>query len=297
MQDQLRIIAALMLLASPASASGAQASGARVAPAPAEAGSIRGEWRFVRATVAPWVKDTRVANPNSKHWIGRTIRFDANRVVGPGALGCAHATYTPSSFDADALFQGNLPAPAKASAEALGLVKMPVPGTSLDCDSGLFEYHRADATTALVALDNVIWTLDRSPGAFAPDTSPAGVVQRLLEQHFSTSMGFDASTVRGKTPWLSDALRARIARYLAKPSSPNETPSIDGDPFTDSQEYPSRFWVGAGNVKGDSAAVIVRFSDGYRVRPVRYVLARQKGAWRVDDLRYENADTFSKWLR
>jgi hypothetical protein len=35
-------------------------------------------------------------------------------------------------------------------------------------------------------------------------------------------------------PWLSAGLRARIARYLAKPSSPDEAPAIDGDPFTDS---------------------------------------------------------------
>ena len=36
-----------------------------------------------------------------------------------------------------------------------------------------------------VAIDNVIWTLDRSPGALAAATTPAGVVQRLLEAHFA----------------------------------------------------------------------------------------------------------------
>jgi hypothetical protein len=31
---------------------------------------------------------------------------------------------------------------------------------------------------------------------------------------------------------------------------------------------------------------MVRFADGHRVRPVTYVLRRERGAWRVDDVRY-----------
>ncbi|MEO6527439.1 MAG: hypothetical protein ABIP93_12490 [Gemmatimonadaceae bacterium] len=274
----------------------AQGTAPRAASAPAPAGSILGEWRFVRAVVAPWVTDAKVANPNSKGWIGKSIRFGASHVSGPGVLNCANAHYTPTRFQADALFQGSLPAPAKDAAESLGLVAMPVAGTSLDCDAGLFELHRADQNTLLFALDNVIWTLDRSPGSFAPDTSPAGVVQRLLERHFA-DIGFHAAAVDAITPWLSDGLRARIARYLAKPASPNETPAIDGDPFTDSQEYPTRFSVGLGVAKGGLATVTVRFGDGRRVRPVRYLLRLQRGAWRVDDLRYSNGETLGAWLR
>jgi hypothetical protein len=286
-----------LVLAAPMGASGAQATASHAVAARSGAGSIMGEWRFVRAQVAPWVVEKKSGNPNAKGWIGRRIRFEPTRVVGPGALGCAHAVYRPSRFDADALFQGALPAPAAGSAEQLGIVGAPLAGTTLDCDSGLFEYHRVDANTAVVALDNVIWTLDRSPGAFALDSTPAGAVQRLLERHFAGSMGFDARSVRTKSEWLTGDLRARIARYFAKPSSPNEVPAIDGDPFTDSQEYPTRFSVGAGVAQGDSATVTVRFSDGHRVRPVVYALRRQRDAWRVDDLRYENRETLRQWLR
>lgn len=285
------------LLAAPLAPLSSQPTGTRTTRAATSPASIRGEWRFVRAVVAPWVKVGEVADQDPEGWIGRTLRFEANRVVGPAALSCAEATYTPTRFQADALFQGSLPEPARDAAAALGLVEMPVSGTSLDCDAGLFEFHRADANTMLMALNNVIWTLDRSPGSFAPDTAPAGVVQRLLERHFAADMGFDSVSVVAKARWLSDGLRARIARYFARPTSPNEAPTINGDPFTDSQEYPTRFSVARGTVTGGRATVTARFSDGRRVRPVSYLLVRQRDAWVVDDLRYGNRETLSQWLR
>ena len=290
-------IVAAALLAAPLASVGSQPTGTGATPTVRPPASIRGEWRFVRAVVAPWVTDGKPAEADPEGWIGRTLRFEANRVIGPAALSCAEAKYTPTRFEADALFQGSLPAPAKNAAATLGLVTMPVPGTSLDCDAGLFEFHRADANTMLMALNNVIWTLDRSPGSFAPDTAPAGVVQRLLERHFAADMGFDSTSVQAKARWLSTALRARIARYFARRASPTEAPAINGDPFTDSQEYPARFSVGRGTVTGARATVTVRFSDGYRVRPVSFLLRRQRGEWVVDDLRYENRATLSQWLR
>jgi hypothetical protein len=258
--------------------------------------SILGGWRIVRGVVAPWVRQAKSVASN-RQWIGQTVAFAPRRVMGPGALRCDRATYTPTSMPADLLFQGSLSAPAADAAAALGLVAMPVRGVSLACDTGVFELHRADATTLLLALDNVIYTLDRSPGAFAADTSPAGVVQRLLEQHFATSMAFDSAHIRYHAPWLGARLRGRIARYLARPVDPNEAPAIDGDPFTDTQEHPTRFSVRLATVSGDAATVPVHFTDGRRTRVVRYVLRRERGAWRVDDLRYDRGETLSAWLR
>ncbi len=259
--------------------------------------SVVGEWRLIRAVVAPWdtTKDSGIGD--SERWIGERVRFDAHSVSGPGGLTCGNAVYTATRSAPDALFQGSLPAPAGRVAEALGIVAFPVPGTSLSCDSGLFEFHRVDPNTMLFALNDIVWTLDRSPGSFAPDSSPAGVVQLLLERHFAGTMAFDSSTVLAKRDLLSTGLRARIAGYLATPSSPDEVPAIDGDPFTDNQEYPTRFGVGAASVKGNAATVAVRFSDGFRARTVFYLLRRQGGAWRVDNLRYYQGETLNGWLR
>lgn len=257
---------------------------------------ILGAWRVVRAVPAPWAVGAKGRKPNAPGWIGKTIRFEPHRVVGPGILRCANAVYAPTHFEADALFQGALPAPATKAAESLGLTEKSIAGTNLGCDSGEFEIHRADASTLLLGLNDVVYTLDRSPGALASDTSAGGVVQRLLERHFAGNMGFGKASVATKARWLSSGLSARIARYFTRPSSPNEAPVIDGDPFTDSQEYPTRFSVSDGVVAGDRATVAVRFADGHAVRPVTYVLRREHGAWRVDDVRYDKGRDFSTLL-
>lgn len=296
MTSRRDITIAVVLLASSALAAHAQAAAGRAAPVRATGSDILGEWRFVRAVTAPWAAADKKDRLKAEPWIGRTITFDAHRVAGPGVLRCMNPVYTPTRFAADALFQGALPAPADKAAETLGLTARSIAGTNLNCDSGDFEIHRADASTLLVALSDVVYTLDRSPGALAPAASPAGVVQRLLERHFAGDMGFDKASVATKKRWLSEGLSARIARYFARPTSPNEAPVIDGDPFTDSQEYPTRFSVSDGVVAGDRATVAVRFADGHRVRPVTYVLRRERGAWVVDDVRYDKSRDFSTLL-
>jgi hypothetical protein len=292
MLHRLVVLVWCLSIATPVSSASSQPSArARtIAPDP-----ILGRWRVVRSVIAPWVRQAKSVDPH-RDWIGRIVTFEPRRVRGPGALDCGSAAYTPTSVAAEGLFQGSLLPPVADAAASLGLVAMPVRGTSLRCETGLFELHRADAATLLIALDNVIYTLDRSAGALAPDTAPAGVVQRLLEHHFAGSMAFDSAHMAYHAPWLSTRLRARIARYFAKPSVPNEAPAIDGDPFTDSQEHPTRFSVSLGAAHGDAATVPVRFSDGRQVRTVQYLLRRDGGAWRVDDLRYGNRETLSQWL-
>jgi hypothetical protein len=287
---------AVVPLAIPAGTVHPQAGGGHAMHAPAARSDILGTWRVVRSVPAPWATGDASHRLKAEPWIGRTVGFEPRRVVGPGVLRCANAVYTPTSFPADALFQGALPAPAERAAEALGLTAKTIAGTNLSCDSGDFELHRADESTLLIALSDVVYTLARSPGTRAPESSPAGVVQRLLERHFAGDMSFDRKSVATKERFLSEGLSARIARYFSRPTSPNEAPVIDGDPFTDSQEYPARFTVTEGVVAGNRASVLVRFAEGHRVRPVTYVLRRERGGWRVDDVRYDAARDFTTLL-
>ena len=248
--------------------------------------TLIGVWRISHGVVAPWVKPTD-PKPNAHEFIGERVTVTTARVDGDRLLTCARPNFEVTHMPAEGLFQGGLPAPAKTLArEALGFTRLPVVGISLNCDAGLYEFHQADAQTMLVAVNNVIWTLDRSPAALAEATSPSGVMQRFLEQHFAGDMGFLKPDVMAKRAFFTDSLIQRINRYFAKPSPKDVTPAIDGDPFTDSQEYPTRFSVRAGNVTGDRAAVSVRFADGYRVRRVTYLLRAQSGTWHIDDIRY-----------
>ena len=77
----------------------------------------------------------------------------------------------------------------------------------------------------------------------------------------------------------------------------DEVPPINGDPFTYSQEYPSRFTLGRPGADAAQAVVPVSFSDGSRTRRVDYVLRRDGGGWRVDDLRYDDGGTLRGLLR
>jgi hypothetical protein len=179
---------------------------------------------------------------------------------------------------------------------SLGLNAEKIAGVSLICDTGVFEFHYAAANTLLVALDNRIWTLDRTPGARASKSSPEGVVQRFLEAHFASDMGFTPESVKAKRTFLTDELATRISAYLAKPVDPNEAPSINGDPFTDSQEYPTRFAVDRDNKKVKGAAVPVTFSDAFHKRGVSFEMARENGRWLINDLDYEDGSSFSALL-
>ena len=109
-------------------------------------------------------------------------------------------------------------------------------------------------------------------------------------------MAFTPASIASKDSLLSPALRARIAAYFAKPTSPDEAPIIDGDAFTNTQEYPTRFAVGSASGNAQRATVPVRFSDGYMERTVTYVM-RRSTIWQVDDLRYEDGSTLRASLK
>lgn len=257
--------------------------------------SLHGVWRVSRGVIAPWVPEGD-KSWDTKSWVGQTIRFEATRVAGPESLKCSDAHYEATSFPADALFQGGLKEPSKTAAQNLGFMKFPVAGTSLNCEAGLYEFHRADANTEMVAINNVIWTLDRSPGARAVATSPAGVVQRFMESHFAGDMGFDSASFAAKQKWMTPSLIKLTNKYFAKPVPKDEVPDIDGDPFTNSQEYPTRFSVSAAKVTGTTATVRVGLSDAFVTRNVVYEMRLDAGVWRVDDVKYDEGPTFRALL-
>ncbi len=247
---------------------------------------VPGLWRVTLGVAAPW-SHLHGPVPDTRAWLGLTVDFAAEQVTGPGSLSCDHVRYESIASPAQGLFQGLLPEPAETAARNLGLARFPVTGVRLSCATGVFDLHRADAENLLLGVDNVIWTLNRSPGALADPATPNGRVQALLERHFSADMGFDEISVANKRELLSERLSQRIDAYFASEFPADEAPPINGDPFTDSQEYPVRFSVGDSAREGDLAAVPVRFADGWRERTVVYVLREEHGQWQVDDLRFE----------
>lgn len=255
-----------------------------------------GAWRVSTAVLAPWVKSDS-ASVNRTKYLTKIVQIRPTSFTGLAPFACTDARYEPTRMPPEGLFQGGLPTPADKAARAVGFAAGTVRGISLNCATGIFEFHAADTAHLLVAIDNVIWTLDRSPGALASATSPEGIVQALLERHFAGGLGFDRAAVQRFTPYLTPALLASINAYLARPTSPNEVPKISGDPFTDSQEYPTRFSVQRATITNTSATLLVRFADGWSSKSLRYRLRRGTAGWGVDDIAYNGGQTFVNLLR
>ncbi|MEW5788520.1 MAG: hypothetical protein AB1899_11775 [Pseudomonadota bacterium] len=253
---------------------------------------LAGTWRITHALPAPW----GAALPGSSDLAGQTLRVSRQAMAGPGPLACAAPKLEPTRYPAQGLFQGNLAAPAEQQARQLGLGQFPVSGIRATCAKGIFEFHRADPDTLLLGLDNRVWILSRAPGTQVRANSPAGRVESLLERHFGGDMGFGPATAPAKAPFQSKRLNQMVADYLARPRTPDQVPPINGDPYTASQEYPTRFAVGVASLGKQRARVPVRFADAWGQRMVTYDLVLEDGGWRVDDLDFGHGTRLSALL-
>lgn len=252
-----------------------------------------GRWRITHGVVAPWTVDA----PVNELLIGKRVTLSNGVVKAPHPLGCRNAKYEPTDMPPEGLFQGGLPEPAQAHARALGLTEGSVKGLRLICDSGLWEFHGADRDTMLFALDNVVWTMTRAYGATARRGSPAAVVEELLEFHFNHESGFLKETAAARKKWMTKSLAGKIDDYFKREFGPDVVPPINGDPFTDSQEFPTRFAVRKEDVVAPGVAEApVDFADGYSTRSVVYRLTYGANGWRVDDLVYRDGSTLTDIL-
>jgi hypothetical protein len=247
-------------------------------------------WRIGEGRVAPWAPPATRIDPAYQ---GRDVRFQATRVIAPHPLACEGATYEWIFGGPEGLFEGNLPAPAAAAAGRLGLGDGPIATLRVSCSNAGFDFHRTSGGDLLLGLDNVVWTLR----PVRPAATPTEIVQELLVTHFTHDMGFTRESVAPKKAFLSAGLQARIRRYLAAPKSADEAPQINGDPFTDSQESPEGFTLGAARGSATRIIVPVFFADGRTTRRVDYVLVREGTRWVVDDLVDERRESLRQLLK
>lgn len=131
----------------------------------AQDNTLIGTWEIVEAQPAPWTPESQHAAlaAAGKRMLKQTITFAPREVVSRHkALACKRAEYERTDYEADAIFQGNLPEPnPTAAAVRLGFKRGEIPGVDLRCSSGVYSYHFRDRNTAMTALSNVIYTLKR----------------------------------------------------------------------------------------------------------------------------------------
>ena len=126
---------------------------------------------------------------------------------------------------------------------------------------------------------------------------PAAVVKTFYTFHFAHDMAFTEKGLTARASWLAPDLTTLCRAYFSRPSSPDEVPDIDGDPFTDSQEYPTSFKIEKTVGAKDHAEVKVVFSGGGGSRhSINVVLKKVEGAWRISDILYESGPSFRELL-
>lgn len=109
-------------------------------------------------------------------------------------------------------------------------------------------------------------------------------------------MAFTESSVNAKKTWLTSDLYKKVTAKIRQPVPKDTIPDIDGDPFTDSQEYPKSFKVKESSLNGGKAVVTVEFSWNDNKRSLSVALLHQKNEWKIDDIIYKPNDTLRKLL-
>lgn len=114
--------------------------------------------------------------------------------------------------------------------------------------------------------------------------------------HFAHDMAFTEASVQAKAAWLAPELLELCRAYFKKPQSPDDVPDINGDPFTDSQEYPTSFRVGRSIVSGKTAKVPVVLSWPGQKRTVSVQVIQGPGGWRIGDIVYPESGSLRDLL-
>ena len=138
------------------------------------------------------------------------------------------------------------------------------------------------------ALCALVLTLALPASAEKPATStPESAAKAFYTYHLAHDMGFTPGNLEKRAAWLAPDLLASCRTYFAQPKSKTEVPEIDGDPFTDSQEYPKTFKLGTAKVSGQTAQVPITLSrPGAKPRTLAVVLANVKGSWLITNVKY-----------
>jgi hypothetical protein len=118
-----------------------------------------GAWRVTGSQLAPWYKrGDALSASDVRHLTGARVVFSAHAITAPVPLACKGPHYEVKEVPPDFLFQGTLTDPA-AQAKALGY-KPTIVTLETGCE-GLIDYHFLDPDTALFALNNRLYRIER----------------------------------------------------------------------------------------------------------------------------------------
>ena len=126
----------------------------------AEPPAFLGAWLIASSQTAPWVMFGQPLGQSDIYGlVGKRVVFAANRIDAPSPLACAGPRYEIKTYPPDGLFQGNLTDAAK-QAVALGYSSQ-IMTLETNCPD-IIDFHFIDANTAMFALDNRLYRIERA---------------------------------------------------------------------------------------------------------------------------------------
>ena len=132
--------------------------------------------------------------------------------------------------------------------------------------------------------------------AQTPDrSSAASAVRSFYTFHLAHKKDFTAANVRLRRQWLTPEFYGLFLGELKRQAEyskahPDEAPEFEGDPFTDSQEYPDSFRVGTVITNGNRAKATITFdwsaktSRGADSRNLTVEMIKAGAVWLINDI-------------
>jgi hypothetical protein len=118
-----------------------------------------GSWKIVSSQPAPWMPDAKPVASDVKHLAGKTFTISAKRITAARPVGCPDPVYEIRDWPAEMLFQGTLTDP-ESQARTLGYAPGTIRTLVTGCE-GDVNLHFLDKDTALFALNNFLWRIER----------------------------------------------------------------------------------------------------------------------------------------
>jgi hypothetical protein len=123
----------------------------------------------------------------------------------------------------------------------------------------------------------------------------ARAVRAFYAFHLAHNKAFTIRNVQLRKRFLMPEFYGLLLKELKRQAAeskahPDEVPDFDGDPFTDSQEYPDSYRVGKAETNGDLAKVTVtllwsaRTSRGRDKRDIIVEGTQSAGGWLINDI-------------
>ena len=163
-----------------------------------------------------------------------------------------------------------------------------------------------------IALFNLAGALILSLSTFCFSKEPisknagaAATVKAFYAFHFKHNFDYTEPGLKQRRRWLDAGLyKLLIAEVKGSHDSSrqDEAPDLDGDPFTNSQEYPNSFRIGKSEQDGKEATVEVTFvwkekNKVVATKQVRVQLAKSADSWKITNIIAEGDDDLVKFLK